>query len=170
MNAHPLPSAERIRSVFYYDQDTGVFTWKQTTSNAAQAGKRAGGQNSKGYTLIRLDGGSFKAGRLAWLFVTGEDPGELEIDHKNRMRSDDRFDNLRLASRKINCENIGIPKHNTSGIKGVSRHSRSGRWEAYIYHHKRRIQLGTFSAMAEAIEARKAAELKLFTGTNTTEG
>lgn len=164
MKSKPLPSVERIRDVLSYNAETGVFTWRKSTSNAAPIGSKAGGPNSKGYTHIRLDGRSLKAGRLAWIYVTGEDPGELEVDHKNRDRSDDRFSNLRLADRKLNCENIGTPKHNTSGTKGVSKHAMSGKWEAYIYHHKRRIHLGRFRDIAEAAAAREAAESALFAG------
>ena len=37
--------------------------------------------------------------------VTGDDPGSLEIDHKNRIGSDNRWLNLRLATRSDNCKN-----------------------------------------------------------------
>ena len=145
MKPRPLATRSLVLELVRYCPVSGVFTWRRPTSNCVKAGSIAGGLNSKGYRHIELDGAKFKASRLAWLIVTGEDPGDHEIDHMNRDRSDDRFSNLRLATRTDNCRNINTPKHNTSGTRGVSRHSRSGKWEAYIYLDKKRIQLGTFA-------------------------
>lgn len=53
-----------------------------------------------------------------------------EIDHKNGKRFDCRRDNLRLATRYQQQMNRGMPKNNTSGHKGISKHRNS--WRAQI--------------------------------------
>jgi hypothetical protein len=163
MIAKPLPSLQRLRDVLAYDAATGVFTWIAPASNAVTAGDTAGGVNAKGYVHISIDGDRFKASRLAWLYMTGEDPGEMEVDHENRVRDDNRFANLRLATRKQNNENINPPRCNTSGARGVSFYVRQQKWEAYIYSNKRRRHIGYFKDKADAIRARAEAESKHFT-------
>ena len=111
-------SQERLKQVLDYDPATGVFTWKARSSNRIEVGKRAGGFGTYGYRLIGIDGKLFHASRLAWLYVTGEWP-ELHIDHANGNRDDDRFANLRHATRSENQCNRAKQANNTSGFKGV---------------------------------------------------
>lgn len=56
-----------------------------------------------------------------------------------------------------------VQRNNTSGYPGVSR-LRTGKWGAYIKVNKKRIWLGTYNTVGEAIAARKAAEHKYLGG------
>jgi hypothetical protein len=49
-------------------------------------------------------------------------------------------------------------KNNTSGHKGVSRHSRGDKWVAYLSLNGKRIYLGIYDDLGEAIIVRKKAE------------
>lgn len=51
---------------------------------------------------------------------------------------------------------------NTSGVKGVSYHKRSGKWMAYITLAGKRRYLGLFGTVEEAAQARRQAEVELF--------
>lgn len=53
-----------------------------------------------------------------------------------------------------------IFKNNTSGCKGVAWHKRTNKWQAYITIKGKRTNLGSYIEKADAIKARKAAELK----------
>lgn len=102
----PLPPLDYLKKKLTYNKRTGIFTWKKPAHpSPVKPGDEAGGLTSNGYIRIRIDNVSYKAHRLAWLFITGEDPGELEIDHKNRKRSDNRACNLRLANRNLQADN-----------------------------------------------------------------
>lgn len=158
-----LPSLERVKELLIYDPETGLFFWKKVTSNVVSMGDKAGGPNSKGYIQICIDGKSFKAHRLAWLLSYGEDPGNMEIDHIDRNRGNNKRSNLRLASVKQNRENIGTPRHNTSGFRGVSQRTDTGVWVAYIYHNKAKLHIGTYKTFQEAADARMLYECTLFT-------
>lgn len=64
--------------------------------------------------------------------MTGDDPGRLEIDHKNSIRDDNRWKNLRIADMSGNMHNTKILKRNTSGFKGVSWSASRQKWCGYV--------------------------------------
>ena len=170
MNSLQLPAVERVRGVLTYSPETGVFTWRESLSNSAAAGRRAGARNSKGYVSIGIDGKKYQAHRIAWLYCYGVDPGDSEIDHIDMDKANNAITNLRLATRKQNNENIGLPKNSTSGVRGVSFQKNEKHWTAYIYHNRKRIHLGCFKEMQPAVEARIAAEAALFTHSSDIKG
>ena len=103
----PLPSLEFVQSQLSYDPETGTLTWISDLGNKARyLGKVAGWLEKKtGYIRIELEGKKYQAHRLIWLLVTGIDPGDLTVDHKDRNRSNNVWTNLRLATPKQQSEN-----------------------------------------------------------------
>lgn len=170
MKFYPLPPIDLVRELLSYCPETGVFKWKVTLSNRAKAGEKAGAPNTKGYVSIKINGRQYKAHRLAWFYVHGEDPGDHEIDHKDLRKGNNCIGNLRLATRKQNNENMPTPKNNTSGIRGVSHQKQDNIWTAYIYHNKKRIHLGSFRSVESAALVRRKAEIQMFTHSGIKEG
>lgn len=156
---------EEIRQLIEYRPDTGLFFWLQDRNShagKAKAGHPAGAVRD-GYLRITLHGRQYRAHRLAWLLMTGEFPPKgFEIDHINRLRSDNRWCNLRLVSRSQNNMNAGLRSDNTSGVRGVSWASGNQRWDARITVNKKPILLGQYVVLEDAIAARKAAERQYF--------
>ena len=150
-------TAEKLRELLHYDPAAGVFTWKVSTSNRVKVGDITGCLDRNGYLLIRVHSCRHKAHRLAWLYVYGVWP-EGQIDHINRIRTDNRISNLRDVSHKQNHQNRSKPSNNTSGHPGVVWNRRDSRWQAQIVHNQKHISLGYFTNLEEAIAARKAAE------------
>ncbi len=150
-------TAEYLRSVLHYDQETGIFTRKVRTSRSVKVGDVAGCQNVLGYQQITVQSRLYLAHRLAWLHTHGVWPKD-QIDHINRNRSDNRIANLRDVSTKQNMQNAGKYSSNTSGHPGVSWDKRYSKWRAYIAHNYKLIHLGYFTDIEEALAARKAAE------------
>ncbi len=109
-----------------------------------------------------IDGASHDLHRIAWLYVKGEWPVD-EIDHKDRDKQNNKWLNLRPATRKQNLENVGVRAHSKSQIKGVYFDPKRKKWCAYIDHEKRRRHLGRFVEAADAQAARVAAEKIFFT-------
>lgn len=95
---------ERLSEVLEYDAIVGEFRWKKPTSPRMRVGSVAGTINHDGYRVIAIDREHFRAGRLAWFYTHGRWP-EPEIDHINRIRLDDRIDNLREATRSEQLRN-----------------------------------------------------------------
>lgn len=84
-----------------------------------------------------------------------------ETDHINHVKDDNRWINLREATRVINLKNQAMYCNNTSGTTGVNWDKQHYKWVARIYTNEgRRIFLGRFQDIAAAITARKAAEIK----------
>ncbi len=152
---------ERLRELLHYDPETGIFTHRiGRKGQSTRAGEIAGRIRAQdGHRRIGIDYGRYFASRLAWLYMTGEWP-ESEIDHINRIPNDDRFANLRVATRGENQANRGRPQNNTSGLKGVNRHK--GRWRAFIKKNGVNIHLGYFPSANAAHEAYVAKAQELF--------
>jgi HNH endonuclease len=131
-----------------YDPETGIFTWLDGLKNQ-WAGGRAGSIYKNGYRYIEFDGERWRAGRLAWLLVTGQRPTK-QIDHINGDKGDDRFINLREASNGENKRNSGLRVDNTSGYKCVSR--RKDKWVAVVSlpWRKNQKKCGSFSNLIDA--------------------
>lgn len=137
--------AAKVRNALCYDPDTGIFVRRE----GQFAGRPAGTINNRGYVIIHFDGKLRGAHRLAWLYVHGRWPVE-HIDHINGNPADNRLSNLREASHLQNCGNQRKPKHNTSGLKGVSYDRERRKWRADIFAKNNRRYLGRFDTAAEA--------------------
>lgn len=81
----------------------GRFWWK-FSKQGRKLDEPAGSLNGDGYRQINFKGKIYMEHRLVWLYVTGEWPSGF-IDHINRDRSDNRFENLREASSRANATN-----------------------------------------------------------------
>lgn len=142
---------ERLKELLHYDPESGVFTWLHTRS-VVWAGDIAGTLKNDGYIVISIDGVRYGAHRLAFLYMTGSMP-DVEVDHKNCVKADNRWVNLRLASRSENCLNRGMLGHNKSGHKGVSWNSNKRRWIARAQINGKPIHIGAFKSLEEAAKA-----------------
>lgn len=88
---------------------------------------------------------------------------EFVVDHVNGDTHDNRKQNLRICSKKLNCQNRRhVNKNNTSGHKGVTWNKITNCWMAYIHIDNKFKNLGYFNDIKEAIEARKNAEIEVY--------
>ena len=133
MKFKPLPPLEEVRKYLSYDPESGEFTWLKF-SGSKPPGSAAGSIRNNSYLVIALHGTDYVAHRLAWLLVTGSDPGSLRVDHRDHNGLNNRFDNLRLATAKQNADN--------QRAKGFSLDKHSGKYHAYVRHHGRLHSLG----------------------------
>lgn len=140
-------TAEKLRSLFTYSQETGRFSRIVSRSSNANAGEQAGYLDTRGYLRIRIDGTLYSVHRLAWLYMTGEWPTE-QIDHINRNKIDNRWANLRAATRCENQRNRRMAANNKIGLKGVRAHRK--KWKAAIKIAGKRHHLGVFDCPAAA--------------------
>jgi hypothetical protein len=154
-------SLDTLRKFLSYDPATGIFTRRVGTSWNAPAGSVAGCVRGDGYVLINVMNESFFGHHLAWLYMTGEWP-TLFVDHRNTITSDNRWENLREASRTQNAANSGLPRHNTSGVKGVCWDRRRRKWMAKIKINQRCINIGRFESIEAATAAYTAKAKELF--------
>ena len=150
---------KELKKVLHYDADTGKFTWLKARNSRIKAGDIAGGIDRYGYIRIKINGNKYLAHRLAFLYMTGKFPPD-EVDHINHLRADNRFVNLRHATRVENSRNKSMQLNNKSGFTGVSWHERTSKWIANIIINGNQKHLGYFTDINDAIEARKKANIE----------
>jgi HNH endonuclease/AP2 domain len=148
--------AERLREILIYSPSTGEFRWRIGRQGVA-AGSMAG-CNNRGYRRIGIDGHLRIASRLAFLWMTGEWPRQ-DMDHINRNRSDDRWANLREASRTQNNANRGM-RNNTGGMRGAIRDKKRRKWLAQVKISGKTRNLGRFATIWAAARAYDRAAIE----------
>ena len=143
-----------------YDPETGIFirkgyysrwgTWVARRNELTRP-------SAEGYILVMLNANAYKAHRLAFLYMFGVHvPHDMEVDHIDGVRSNNRFCNLRIVDRAENQKNKSIAKNNTTGVHGVCRYGH--RFRARINHEGKRISLGLYDTVEEAEAVRKQYE------------
>ena len=155
----------RLKELLDYDPETGVFTWRNRIDASPQwnghyAGTTAGCIEKRylqRYLKIRLSENLFYAHRLAWLWMTGSWPGE--IDHRDCDGVNNKWDNLRACTKRENAGNRRTARNKAVRLKGVKR-SR-GKYAASIRDHGVTKHLGVFDTAeaAHAAYCEKAVEV-----------
>jgi len=138
-----------------YNPDTGEFFWLRAASRR-KMGQPAGNVKENGYRVISFRYKMYGAHRLAFLMMEGALPSDC-VDHINGNRSDNRWENLRHATRVMNSRNLGRSAANTSGITGVHWHKRTGTWQSHIMIDGKSKFLGYFKTIFDAAAARLSA-------------
>lgn len=164
MKWKPLPSLEVLSAIVRYEPDTGLFYWIEWNRSQRQGGI-AGSPRKGGYLSIKVNGQNIQMHRVAWLFMTGQDPRELQIDHRDGVKSNNRWKNLRPATPQFNSQNMREPsRRNRSGFLGVSLDKRCGLYRATIKVDKCQKCLGYYARAEDASAAYVAAKRRLHPG------
>lgn len=141
---------EQLKENLIYEPETGMFT-RISTGNFCET------YSAQGYIVIKIKGKLYKAHRLAFLYMTGAMPDE--VDHIDCVKDNNAWNNLREASRQENQQNKYENLNNKSGFKGVHWHIRRKKWYANIRIDGKKVFLGSFYTDVEAYRAYvKAAE------------
>lgn len=143
-----------LKSIISYDPETGMFT-ALVKRGKNVPGKVLGTKHSDGSMMIYINYKRYRAARLAWFYMTGTWP-EHEIDHINRINSDNRWSNLREATRSENAMNHTVQPNNKTGHKNIGYHNIRGyryyvvriRKDGKIVYHE------YFKSLEEAIKNR----------------
>lgn len=143
----------QIIELFDYNPEIGWFTNRFSRGRAAK-GARTGAETGHGYRRIIVDYIKHYEHHLAWLYVHGEYPDE--IDHINGNRADNRIANLRLCTRSQNKFNSETAT-GASGLKGAYLDKRNLQWYSKVQFGGQVKFLGNFNTPEECHEAWKDA-------------
>jgi hypothetical protein len=151
-------TAEAVRRLFIYDPYSGLLQYRERGPRRPR-GWFAGAKDPKsGYLRVQVGLRKYLVARLAWLWMTGHWPKD-DVDHVDLDRSNNRWGNLRDATRSQNVANSGRRANNKSGFKGVT--FKNDRWRATIVVAGRCLHLGYFQTPEEAHEAYRTASQQL---------
>ena len=156
---------EFLRKILNYDPETGIFKWKARTLdvglqkskkslnkfNSIYAGMECGYLNSNGYLRVVIGGKDYRLHRVAWALYYNYIPNV--IDHINRIKVDNRIENLRDINHQLNNLNSNKRKGLTSKYKGVYKHKLSGKWNCQCMVNGKKIHVGVFDTEYQAHEA-----------------
>jgi hypothetical protein len=120
---------ERLKELVTYETETGDFTRLKTVGSRI-SGTSFGCRTKLGYIKFKLDNYQTYGHRLAFLYMTGSMP--KEIDHIDGNPSNNAWSNLREVTRGQNQFNRSLHKDSTSLVKGLSYKEQSQCWCAAI--------------------------------------
>ena len=121
-----------------FDYKDGVLTWKQ----GRKKGRVAGSLKPTGYTVVEIKNQNIMAHRLVWIMHNGSFEGF--IDHIDGNRSNNKIENLRLATVLQNSWNRKNNSNNRTGVKGVHQIKATNKYQARICIGNKRLVLGSF--------------------------
>ena len=147
-------SHDKLIDRISYDPATGEFRWRNHPWFDSFNGKIiANTPDSDGYLRVTINDKTVKLHRVAVFYMTGEWP-PFEVDHINGNRGDNRWVNLRVATRAENAKNLNKMKTNTSGIPGVHWNKSEGKWQVRVMVDGKRHSGGYYSDLEKAKEKR----------------
>jgi len=137
---------EWLKANFRYDPTTGVLerfvdrtkTWREVTTTAI----------SRGYACMSIYNESHKVHRLCWLLAHGDIDENLEIHHRNKIRTDNRLSNLFLVTCRENNQDKTI--HDEGKTVGAHWQENTRSWRSSIKVHGKYISLGSYTTEEEA--------------------
>lgn len=158
------PTVERLRELFDYIEETGDLVRKTKSAKRTRVGEVAGYLRNDGYVAVSVDGTQYLAHRIAWAIKTGAWPVE-QVDHRNEVKNDNSFTNLRDVSGEVNQQNRAHARaDNKLGVLGVSEYRRlSGKvlYLATISAFGKRRRLGIHKTVEAAGAAYMVAKQDL---------
>jgi len=116
-----MMNAVELRALLHYEPEIGIFTWRVKPNRRIAAGTVAGHVRADdGYISIQIGGVPYFAHRLAWLYMSGN-WSIADIDHRDTVRSNNAFANLREAAEFPNQQNLRkATRRSSTGVLGVS--------------------------------------------------
>jgi len=166
-----------VKELIRYDPETGNAYWnirdakwfscpnpKRSAEHAMKiwnsgwAGKEISTKNNYGYIIVGILGKLYLLHRIIFLHQHGFLPEQ--VDHINHNRTDNSVCNLRPVSNATNAKNRRKTKQNSSGVIGVYWCKDTQKWKASITVNYKTMHLGRFSMKSDAVNARKAANIK----------
>lgn len=166
---------EILRQLLRYEPETGLLLWRQRDAcfyahaDKASLAKRWNAQfagraalihiGEHGYRYGAVLGRKVKAHRVAWALHFGVWPCGV-IDHINGDRLDNRIANLRDTDHAGNGRNAKRSTANRSGHTGVSWCATQAKWKVQIRDRGRKVTVGRYASLAEAVSARDRANLE----------
>jgi len=147
------PSPATLQRLLKYDPYTGVVYWRVCLSWRRPIGSVVGWlEKDTRYIRTSINGRHYGLHQIIWAMQTGSWP-KSQIDHKNKIRDDNRWENLREATRSQNQHNSKLRTDNTSGVKNISKYRKGWRIQFRLHNKLFSQNFKSFDAAVAAAEA-----------------
>jgi len=157
--------AEELRELFDYTLDGKLLgksvSWRRKASNSRVLGKPLGTPIKSGHLIVSFtDKRGVKHKELVHrvIYMMHHEKLPEMLDHINRNPADNRIENLRPATKTLNSQNRGVQSNSKHGHRGVYQHPKTKTYGVYIKTSDKRVWLGSYSSLEDAIRVRKYAE------------
>jgi hypothetical protein len=150
---------EQAKELFFYDPEEGILRWRKRPSGrntSLIAGYKKQDHGKPAYWVAMVNYKNYKIHQIIWVYMTGEWPSQF-VDHKDLDGTNNRWSNLRLATNSQNMMNSGVRRNSSTGVTGVSRDHRRGKFRARLNVNGVAIYLGSFDTIEAAKTARAVA-------------
>jgi hypothetical protein len=127
-----------LKELFEYKD--GHLFWKKSRI-ASKSGLPAGCEKS--YRWIKINRKLYPEHRLVWMYHYGIFP-EKQLDHINRVKTDNHIENLREVTASQNCLNKASNKNTSSKKKNITFHKKTNKWQVNIWLNKKLKHLGLY--------------------------
>ena len=133
-----LPPLEILNWLFRYEESSGkLFKVRESSGKAIEPAREITAVGGNGYKVVNIKDSSgvvklFLVHQLCYFIHSGEEPLSI-IDHINRIKTDNKFENLRLVTQSLNQRNKGMLRNNTSGVTGLTWDKSREKWQAKAY-------------------------------------
>ena len=151
MKINRLPDLEVLNKWFILDDTNGMLYWKERKAKHTEIGGIVGKVNPKGYLVFHFDGVITRVHRIIYKMYYGIEP-EGELDHIDGNKLNNKPENLRLASRYQNNQNIKKQKNSTSGHKNVYWKEANKKWAVTISAFGKKYHFGYYLNIENAAE------------------
>lgn len=160
----PLPPLQRLSELLEVVEippdKYGVWSglvWKVRRGGKANAGSVAGRPQPNNKNpgrvdwVVGIDNVYYVVSRVIYFMTYKEDPGSVQVDHKDQNWLNNNAQNLRLSTdASVQKINSPIRRDNTSGVTGVSWDEGSKKWKARAKIKNKLTYLGRFTCKHEA--------------------
>jgi len=150
---------QRLKEVMHYDPSSGIFIRLKNGKNARTQKSTGCLNKTHGYLESGIDSKTYLLHRLAWLYMTGEEPTHT-VGHRDHIRTNNSWGNLYDTTRQDSQKNLKMFKNNTSGVTGVSYRKKEKVWVATIRANGKHTYLTSGEDFETCVKARKAAEVE----------
>ncbi len=160
-----LPSPETLRKLLRYEPETGKLFWLPRDREFFQTSNQFKIWNirfANKEALTAITANAYKGGhilnrkylahRVIWAIQIGSWPNE-NIDHINHDKIDNRWSNIRAATKSQNNANKPSRPNSTSKYMGVCWYAKSKKWRAQIRKNNQKNYLGSYDCEIDAAKA-----------------
>ena len=145
-----------LQKFYTYDEVTGELSHR-LPQHGKEIGDVIGSLTNTGYLAMAIDSTNYLVHRIIWMYVHGYMPEQ--VDHIDHVKTNNALINLREVTNTINSKNASLSKNSSTRVNGVSFNKTRNKYRAYITVNRKQINLGSFSTLDAAIEARNKADI-----------